>query len=70
MSANECATCGRPLGTPADALSADCGGDCWGCVLFVESHGSPDGWSPEARIWHAAGLRALRAHNARDEDAA
>jgi hypothetical protein len=29
--------CGRPLDVDADPLSGDCGGDCWGCVGWVEA---------------------------------
>lgn len=65
----KCVICGRALDDPADPLSTDCGGDCWGCMLHTESQGTPDGWSPEARIWHAGGLLALRARNARDRGA-
>lgn len=40
-----CQICGRLLGVEADPLSADCGGDCWGCVGELEA----DGWAPSAR---------------------
>lgn len=32
-----CQICGRALGNPADPLSTDCGGDCWGCVGAIEA---------------------------------
>lgn len=32
-----CLTCGRALDDPLDPLSADCGGDCWGCVGKIEA---------------------------------
>jgi hypothetical protein len=34
---NLCGMCGRRLGQPEDPLSADCGGDCWGCISEVEA---------------------------------
>ena len=37
-----CNTCGRLLDIGSDPLSADCGGDCWGCVGELEA----DGWQP------------------------
>jgi hypothetical protein len=40
----QCQTCGRLLDLEADPLSADCGGDCWGCVGEFEA----DGWPPSA----------------------
>ncbi len=32
-----CCYCKRPLNDPFDALSADCGGDCWGCLGEMEA---------------------------------
>lgn len=51
-----CQTCGRLLNVTADPLSADCGGDCWGCVGVLEA----EGWQPSAEkvaVETAAGLR-------------
>lgn len=33
----KCGMCGRPLNVDADPLSGDCGGDCWGCIGWVEA---------------------------------
>lgn len=32
-----CQICGRGLDNPADPLSVDCGGDCWGCIGEIEA---------------------------------
>ena len=32
-----CGICKRELDQPADPLSNDCGGDCWGCISEVEA---------------------------------
>ena len=32
-----CTICGRPLNVDGDPLSADCGGDCWGCIGEFEA---------------------------------
>ena len=32
-----CKTCNRPLNQQTDPLSADCGGDCWGCIGMFEA---------------------------------
>jgi hypothetical protein len=52
-----CKTCNRPLNKETDPLSADCGGDCWGCIgMFEAELGQPE--SIEAvRKEIAAGLR-------------
>jgi hypothetical protein len=34
-----CTICQRPLNQPADPLSPDCGGDCWGCISAIEAEG-------------------------------
>lgn len=31
--------CGRHLDVPDDRMSADCGGDCWGCIGRIEAEG-------------------------------
>jgi hypothetical protein len=52
-----CQICGRVLDNPADPLSINCGGDCWGCVGEAEA----DGGDPESlamvRKESKAGLR-------------
>ena len=52
-----CNICGRRLEVPADPLSIDCGGHCWGCIGVME-----DEWPPS--VEHVAeevraGLREL-----------
>lgn len=32
-----CLICKRLLDNPADPLSGNCGGDCWGCVGAIEA---------------------------------
>lgn len=32
-----CLICGRTLGEPGVPLSADCGGDCQGCITQIEA---------------------------------
>jgi hypothetical protein len=32
-----CQICGRILDKPADLLSENCGGDCWGCIGEIEA---------------------------------
>jgi hypothetical protein len=36
MVSPRCNICGRKLAVSVDPLSADCGGDCWGCVGAME----------------------------------
>ncbi|HWD25538.1 MAG TPA: hypothetical protein VG387_00125 [Rhizomicrobium sp.] len=38
---SHCTMCGRRLGVEGDALSEDCGGDCWGCVGPMEEGFAP-----------------------------
>lgn len=40
----QCLICGRRLSVEKDPLSADCGGDCWGCVGEIDA----DSWGPSA----------------------
>ena len=52
-----CGICKRLLNDPADPLSTDCGGDCWGCVGEAEALG---GYPPSLRQIHreiATGIR-------------
>lgn len=44
MVSTRCNICVRKLGVSADLLSADCGGDCWGCVGAMEL-----GWPESAK---------------------
>lgn len=38
-----CGVCSRLLDQPSEPMSADCGGDCWGCVGQIEAElGYPD----------------------------
>jgi len=32
-----CLICGRPLDIEVDPMSADTGGDCWGCIGEIEA---------------------------------
>jgi hypothetical protein len=32
-----CGICKRELNQPANPLSGDCGGDCWGCISEIEA---------------------------------
>jgi hypothetical protein len=32
-----CGICKRELDQPADPLSNDCAGDCWGCISEIEA---------------------------------
>lgn len=34
---NICGICRRKLNQSDDPLSADCGGDCWGCIGEIEA---------------------------------
>lgn len=45
-SPKHCGICRRVLDIPADPLSIDCGGDCWGCVGEIEAD---MGW-PESLV--------------------
>lgn len=36
MAAGACHICRRPLDVGDDPMSTDCGGDCWGCIGFIE----------------------------------
>lgn len=42
-----CRMCKRPLGVETDPLSADCGGDCWGCIGSIEAD---MGWEPSVEF--------------------
>jgi hypothetical protein len=57
MAVAKCGICGRPLNVEGDELSADAGGDCWGCIGAIEAE---MGWEPSLRMvwdeWHR-GLR-------------
>ncbi len=37
MAQKFCGICGRELDIEGDSLSADCGGDCWGCIGEIEA---------------------------------
>ncbi|MCS0585574.1 hypothetical protein NX784_28775, partial [Massilia pinisoli] len=52
-----CQICGRALDNPADRLSTDCGGDCWGCVGVIEAEmGDPESLAKVPKEF-ALGLR-------------
>lgn len=42
-----CQICNRVLNNPADPLSQDCGGDCWGCIGKIEAEA---GYKPSVEI--------------------
>lgn len=52
-----CLICGRLLGNPADPLSGDCGGDCWGCVGVIEAEMGCEESLAFVRKEYDAGLR-------------
>ena len=53
----QCHNCRRVLDNPTDPLSANCEGDCWGCVGEVEANaGHPDSLA-QVRKECEAGLR-------------
>lgn len=54
---HHCGLCGRLLNNPSDPLSADCGGDCWGCVGEIEALGGDAGSVAKVRAEIEAGLR-------------
>ncbi len=37
-----CGMCKRLLNNASDPLSADCGGDCWGCIGAIEAEGGDE----------------------------
>lgn len=37
-----CLLCGRELGVAGDPMSANCGGDCWGCIGKIEADGGAE----------------------------
>jgi hypothetical protein len=52
-----CGICGRTLENPADALSSDCSGDCWGCIGEVEADSEHEPSLETVKAEYAAGLR-------------
>ena len=52
-----CGICGRLLDQPADPLSVDCGGDCWGCIGEIESDMGDPASLVKVREESARGLR-------------
>lgn len=48
-----CSLCHRKLDVESDPLSADCGGDCAGCIAEYEDEwdGNDDDVDPEDRPW-------------------
>ncbi len=57
MADEKCTTCGRRLNVAGDELSADCGGDCWGCVGEAEADG---GYEPSLEKVTEEWRRGLR----------
>lgn len=52
-----CSICGRTLENPADPLSSDCGGDCWGCIGEAEADSGHELSLEMVKAEYAAGLR-------------
>lgn len=52
-----CEICRRPLDSEQDALSIDCGGNCWGCVGQIEAD---SGYEPSVRQVAGEIRRGLR----------
>lgn len=52
-----CGLCGRPLDVSEDALSVDCGGDCWGCIGKIEADGGDGESRRKVDVEIEAGLR-------------
>lgn len=52
-----CAICSRELDKDSDALSADCGGDCWGCIGKMEAD---MGYAPSVEAVRAEFKSGLR----------
>ncbi len=49
-----CTICGRILNVKADPMSADSGGDCWGCIGEIEAqmgHAMSDGFVKKEIVW-------------------
>lgn len=59
-SAMECSICGRRLEQPDDPLSADCGGDCRGCIGWIEADMGHSDSQANVREEVARGLRPGR----------
>jgi hypothetical protein len=55
--AGSCGICATKLNDPCDALSNDCGGDCWRCVGEIEAAIGYDPSLAQVRKEFAAGLR-------------
>jgi hypothetical protein len=56
-SPKRCGICGRVIDIPADPLSIDCGGDCWGCVGEIEADMGRPKSIAQVRKESEAGLR-------------
>lgn len=64
-----CHICKRLLDQPSDPLSADCGGDCWGCVGRIEAEGGHPESLLNVRNEIALGLREPLHDLPEDDDA-
>ena len=54
---NTCGICDRKLDQKDDPLSADCGGDCWGCIGEIEADMGDEYSLAKVREEFAKGLR-------------
>ena len=52
-----CNICNRKLEVITDPLSADCGGDCWGCIGEIEAEGGYEPSLIQVRKEFSDGLR-------------
>ena len=52
-----CTICKRKLGVCSDPLSADCGGDCWGCIGEIEADAGHEPSTKIVREEYRNGLR-------------
>jgi hypothetical protein len=52
-----CLICRRLLDNPADPLSGNCGGDCWGCVGAIEAEMGCEESLAYVRKEYESGLR-------------
>lgn len=59
-SLHACGICGRKLEQKDDALSIDCGGDCWGCIGEIEADMGDEYSLAKVRDEFAKGVRPGR----------
>lgn len=52
-----CGICNRKLDQKDDRMSEDCGGDCWGCIGWIEAEMGDPISAAKVKEEIAAGLR-------------